>query len=130
MKTIFALVLAAALGAFAVAHAQQAPSPGAGPMGPGMMTGMHQQMMGLMQQMGGMMQQMGEMMGGGQMSPDRMRQMGEMMQQMGRMMGGMGQGGRSSMGPMPMSDMARMMEHMAEMQKRMSEMMGTAPQPK
>ena len=47
MKTIFALVLAAALGVFAVAHAQQAPSRGAGPMGPGMMTGMHQQMMGL-----------------------------------------------------------------------------------
>jgi hypothetical protein len=73
---------------------------------------------------------MGEMIGGGQMSPDRMRQMGEMMQQMGRMMGGMGQGGRSSMGPMPLSDMAGMMAHMAEMQKRMSEMMGTAPQPK
>ena len=34
------------------------------------------------------------------------------------------------MGPMPMSDMAGMMAHMAEMQKRMSEMMGTAPQPK
>jgi hypothetical protein len=47
MKTIFALVLAAALGAFDVAHAQQAPYPVTGPMGPGMMTGMHQQMMGL-----------------------------------------------------------------------------------
>jgi hypothetical protein len=46
------------------------------------------------------------------------------------MMGGMGQGGRSSMGPMSMSDMARMTKHMAEMQKRMSEMMGTGPQPK
>jgi hypothetical protein len=34
------------------------------------------------------------------------------------------------MGPMPMSDMARMMEHMAEMQKRMAEMMGASPQTK
>lgn len=123
MKTILTILLTVALGTFAIAHAQQAPPPGASPMGPGMMVGMHQQMMGLMQQMGGMMQQMGEMMASGQMSPERMKQMGDAMKQMGSLMGGMGARG-GSMGPMAMPEMSKMMEHMAEMQKRMSDMMG------
>lgn len=125
MKTILTILLTVLVGAFAIAHAQQAPPPGAGPMGPGMMAGMHQQMMGMMQQMGGMMQQMGEMMTGGQMSPERMTQMGDAMKQMGHMMGGMGARGGSSMGPMVMPEMSKMMEQMAEMQKRMSDMMAT-----
>jgi hypothetical protein len=52
MKSFLAILLIAAVGAFAVVSAQQTPTPGSSPMGPGMMTGMHQQMMGLMQQMG------------------------------------------------------------------------------
>ena len=119
MKTILAIFLAVAVGAFAIAHAQQAPQPGA--MGPGMMTGIHQQMMG-------MMQQMGEMLVSGQVSPERMKQMGEAMKQMGSLMGGMGARGGGSMGPMAMPEMAKMMERMAEMQKHMSEMMGAPPQ--
>ena len=99
MKTILTILLIVAVGAFGIADAQQAPPPGAGPMGPGMMAGMHQQMMGLMQQMGGMMQQMGEMMASGQMSPERMKQMGDAMKQMGQMIGGMG-AGEGWMGPM------------------------------
>jgi hypothetical protein len=47
------------------------------------------------------------------------------MKQMGAMMGSLGVRGGSSMGPMAMPEMAKMMEQMAEMQKRMSEMMGT-----
>ena len=34
MKTILTILLTVALGTFAVVYAQQAPPPGAGPMGP------------------------------------------------------------------------------------------------
>lgn len=70
VKTLGGALAVVLLAAVAVTEAQQ-PAPTPGPMGPGMMRGMHQQMMGTMQQMGGMMQQMGEMMAGGQLSPPR-----------------------------------------------------------
>jgi len=73
-----------------------------------------QLLMDLMQQMGGMMQHLGEVLASGQMAPGRIKQMGDVMKQMGSLMGGMGGMGGGSMGPMPMPvpEMAKMMEPM------------------
>ena len=119
MKTIVAILLALAIGAFAIAHAQQAPPSGG--MGPGMMARHAPADDGSHATDGRDDAAVGR--DDGERSD--VARADEAMKQMGAMMGSLGARGGSSIGPMAMPEMAMVMEQMADMQKRRSEMMGT-----